>query len=329
LPHDHMNYIVKIDFQPEFEISSDELVRRVKENRIPSTALARRIDSDIWKPLTKYPEFLYLIPPPLPQAPEVLKPRSSENMEKVSAKKKTSILAILSLLCGLISFGGATIFSAIPAIILGHISLRKIRGNSNLKGEALAKSGIILGYLFFIVAAIVIGSITFPAVSKSLKKAKQISDSKQKTTNISLQEVKGKGLDYSFYVPADWIVKHETSGFDSVAALNNEIFGVIIQNSEYNSMSDLVNEVVTKVESQEAYDIKLDGLRHFNGVSWTVVKFKFSRKDQLNDSIFYLLSQNGYTVRLGFTSINTPLEDRMESANQILESFKLPNPIKP
>ena len=61
-----MNYIVKIDFQPEFEISSAELIRRVTENRIPSTALARRIDSDIWKPLTKYPEFLYLIPPPLP-----------------------------------------------------------------------------------------------------------------------------------------------------------------------------------------------------------------------------------------------------------------------
>ena len=61
-----MNYIVKIDFQPEFEISSDELIRRITENRIPSTALARRIDSDIWKPLNKYPEFLYLIPPPLP-----------------------------------------------------------------------------------------------------------------------------------------------------------------------------------------------------------------------------------------------------------------------
>jgi uncharacterized membrane protein YhaH (DUF805 family) len=61
-----MNYIVKIDFQPEFEISSDELIRRITENRIPSTTLARRIDSDIWKPLNKYPEFLYLIPPPLP-----------------------------------------------------------------------------------------------------------------------------------------------------------------------------------------------------------------------------------------------------------------------
>ena len=61
-----MNYIVKIDFQPEFEISSAELIRRVTENRIPSTALARRIDSDIWKPLNKYPEFSFLIPPPLP-----------------------------------------------------------------------------------------------------------------------------------------------------------------------------------------------------------------------------------------------------------------------
>jgi hypothetical protein len=324
-----MNYIVKIDFQPEFEISSDELVRRVKENRIPSTALARRIDSDIWKPLTKYPEFLNLIPPPLPQAPEVLKPRSPEKMEKVSAKKKTSILAILSLVCGLISFGGATMFSAIPAIILGHISLRKIRSNSNLKGEALAKSGIILGYLFLIVTAIVIGSITFPAVSKTLQKAKQLSDSKEKTTNISLQQVKGETLDYSFYVPADWTVKYETAGFDSVAASGKEIFGVIIQDSEYNTMKDLVDEVVSKAKSKGAYDFKLEGLSQINGVSWTLVKFKFSKKDQLNDSIFYLLSQNGYTIRLGFTSINTPVEDRMELANQILESFKLPNSIKP
>lgn len=81
-----MNYIVKIDFQPEFEISSDELIRRVKENRIPSTALARRIDSDIWKPLNKYPEFLYLIPPPLPtmydnekQKAEILVPNQNKS----------------------------------------------------------------------------------------------------------------------------------------------------------------------------------------------------------------------------------------------------------
>ena len=324
-----MNYIVKIDFQPEFEISSDELIRRITENRIPSTALARRIDSDIWKPLNKYPEFSFLTPPPLPQTPEVLKTESPKNMEKVSDKKKTSILAILSLVCGIISYAGATIFSAIPAIVLGHISLRKIRSNSNLKGEALAKSGIILGYLFFVVVAIVMGSSAFPAVSKSLQKAKQLSDSKEKTTNISLQQVRGKTLDYSFYVPADWIVKHETSGFDSVAAVKNEIFSVIIQDSEYNSMSDLVDEVVTKVKSKGAYDIKIEGLIQINGVSWKVVKFKFLKNEQLNDSIFYLLSQNGYTIRLGFTSINTPLEERMESANQILESFKLPNLIKP
>jgi hypothetical protein len=324
-----MNYIVKIDFQPEFEISSDELVRRVKENRIPSTALARRIDSDIWKPLNKYPEFLYLIPPPLPQAPEVLKPRSPENMEKVSAKKKTSILAILSLLCGLISFGGATIFSAIPAIILGHISLRKIRGNSNLKGEALAKSGIILGYLLFVVVAIVIASLAFPAVSKALEKSKQKNTSNLNTTNISLQQVKGKILDYSFYVPEDWKVLHETANFDSVAASKNEIFGVIIQDSEYNSMSELVDEVVNKLKSKGAYDIQLAGLSRINEVDWTVIKFKLLKNERLNDCALYLISQQGITIRLGLTSIHTPLQDRMGLFNQILESFKFPNSTKP
>ena len=83
-----MNYIVKIDFQPELEISSDELIRRVKENRIPSTALARRIDTENWKPLNKYPEFLYLIPPPLPSMYDNEKQKAEI---LVSSKKKSEI----------------------------------------------------------------------------------------------------------------------------------------------------------------------------------------------------------------------------------------------
>ena len=60
------HYFIKIDYQPEFGISGDEVIRRLQENRIPSNALVRNVESKEWKSLTDYPEFLYLTPPPLP-----------------------------------------------------------------------------------------------------------------------------------------------------------------------------------------------------------------------------------------------------------------------
>ena len=324
-----MTYHIKIDYQPEIEINSEDLIRRIKSKEIPSHAMLKSAKEGEWRPLESYPEFSLLTPPPLPQTSEVLKTESPKIAEKVSSNKKTSVLAILSLACGIISFAGATIFSAIPAIILGHISLRKISSNSNLKGKVLARSGIILGYLLFVAVAIVMGSIAFPAVSKSLDKARQITDSKDKKTNSSLQQIKGKGLDYTFYVPSDWKVQFETAGFDSVAASSNEIFGVIIQDSEYDSMSNLVDEVVTKAESKGAYDIQLAGLSRINAVDWTIIRFKHLKNDKVNDCAIYLISQHGVTIRLGLTSNKTPLKDRMELFNQILESFKFPNSINP
>jgi uncharacterized membrane protein YhaH (DUF805 family) len=84
------HYFIKIDYQPEFGISGEELMNRVKENRIPSNALVRKVDSEHWKPLNRYPEFLYLQPPPLPPKPEYKTPeiieQNIENNEKTIPK---------------------------------------------------------------------------------------------------------------------------------------------------------------------------------------------------------------------------------------------------
>lgn len=334
------HYAIKIDYQPEFTISTEELINQIKDNRIPSTALIRKIDSTEWQALSSYPEFLYQTPPPLPQK------NNPENIEKASNKIRVSGLAILSLICGIITCAGGTFYTAIPSIVFGHLSLWKIRKNSNIEGKGLAKAGIIMGYIPFIISFIIILNLAFQSgsktlekgieVSESFKKQKLISDSKTSTKNTNLQQVNGKSLDYTFYVPSNWTVKHETAGFDSVAVSSNsvtasgkEIFGVVIQDSEYNSMNDLVDEVVYNAQSKGAYDFKFEGISEINGVSWTLVKFKFLKNDKLNDCIFYLLTQDGYTIRLCFTSINTPLQDRMELLIQILESFKFKNSIKP
>jgi uncharacterized membrane protein YhaH (DUF805 family) len=61
------HYAIKIDYQPEFTISTEELINQIKDNRIPSTALVRKADTAEWQPLSSYPEFLYQTPPPLPK----------------------------------------------------------------------------------------------------------------------------------------------------------------------------------------------------------------------------------------------------------------------
>ncbi len=61
-------------------------------------------------------------------------------------------LAIASLVCGVLGISPI-------AIILGHISLGKIRGsNGTLKGKGMALTGTILGYAFMVVTILVLAA---------------------------------------------------------------------------------------------------------------------------------------------------------------------------
>ena len=67
--------------------------------------------------------------------------------------------AIASLVLGILSFAACFfIVTGIPAVVCGHIALRKIKRNPDIGGKTLATSGLILGYLanFICVAAVVI-----------------------------------------------------------------------------------------------------------------------------------------------------------------------------
>jgi hypothetical protein len=69
------------------------------------------------------------------------------------------VLGILSIL---IFF----IFAGIPAVILGHMSLAKIRGSKGrLTGDAMARSGLVLGYVSIAFSLLVILTIIVPKVT--------------------------------------------------------------------------------------------------------------------------------------------------------------------
>lgn len=317
-----MHYFVKIDYQPELGLGAEELVRRIKEDRIPANALIRRADSSEWKPLESFPELVYTNPPPIPtETPDIEEDYEKSQINTKSSK--TSILAILSLALSLFAFVGATFFSSMIGIVLGHISLRQIRLKSYLKGRPIAISGIIFGYLYFLIFLITIGFTVIPAITKASEKARdKISNQDSNQSNLS-QKVIGRSLPYSFSVPASWSVKYNTSNFDSVAASDDAIVGVIVQDSEYESMSAFADEVIYKANLNNANNIDVSGPRNINGLHWTIVNHKIQKGEKVFNSKVYLLSQNGYSIRLAFTTVNSPFEEKASLFDEILSSFKI------
>jgi len=73
-------------------------------------------------------------------------------------KRKTSGIAIASLICGLASFVClANVLTGIPAVITGHLALGRIRRAAGaLGGRGLAIAGLILGYTSIVVMTVLL-----------------------------------------------------------------------------------------------------------------------------------------------------------------------------
>ncbi len=62
--------------------------------------------------------------------------------------KKDSVLAIVSLVSGLVAWTFLPLIGAIAAIITGHLAKKEIRDSGNaLNGNGMALAGLILGYV--------------------------------------------------------------------------------------------------------------------------------------------------------------------------------------
>jgi DNA-directed RNA polymerase subunit RPC12/RpoP len=73
----------------------------------------------------------------------------------VQTAQRTSGLAIASLVCSLSSL--VTCVGWLPGIICGHLAKSRIRRNSRLKGQGLATTGLVIGYLILMLEAGTVG----------------------------------------------------------------------------------------------------------------------------------------------------------------------------
>jgi hypothetical protein len=93
-------------------------------------------------------------PPPAGAAPDAPKPAWGAKAAP-PPPKKTSVLAIVALVCSLL--GG---IGAIPGIICGHLARARIARDRSLKGAGLALAGLIISYLSLV---LIIGWFGFGA----------------------------------------------------------------------------------------------------------------------------------------------------------------------
>ena len=77
-------------------------------------------------------------PPPQPAVPQTV--------------PRTPPVAIWSLILAVLSFTCGWLFTAIPAVICGHIARAKIRKSGGaLGGKGIATAGLVLGYIALVV----------------------------------------------------------------------------------------------------------------------------------------------------------------------------------
>lgn len=138
-----------------------------------STQIQAEGDSE-WKPLSAFAEFrdaLAAAPPPTPVGAPPPLPSASAPMPPPSPQRKTSGLAIASLVCGVLGCAGIT---AIAGVILGIIALAKInRSNGRLGGFGLAVAGICVSGFMLITIPIFAG-LMLPALAKAKGKAQAV-----------------------------------------------------------------------------------------------------------------------------------------------------------
>src|SRR5260370_8082772 len=71
----------------------------------------------------------------------------------------------VTVLCGI---------AGIPAIILGHLGLSKIKkSNGQLKGEGLALAGLIMGYFSLVLTLLFVAAIAVPNLTRSRQQANE------------------------------------------------------------------------------------------------------------------------------------------------------------
>ena len=121
-------------------------------------------DTLVWQQGTpNWVKLSTVLPSSAPVAAEVVPPVPSATVEPSATSvpvllenPKTNVLAIVSLVLGILSLFCCGVVLGIGAAVCGHIAIKQIDANPAEGGKGLAKAGLILGYIGIVISAILL-----------------------------------------------------------------------------------------------------------------------------------------------------------------------------
>ena len=182
-----MNYFIQVEGESHGPLTEEQIRSRLSDTSLKKSDLMRREDGAEWMPLSSLAEFT--------DGGQRLPPLSNP-------------MAVASLVLGLVSVWlffsflrdrSAPLFwiTSIPAVVLGHLALRKIGTNfRDVKGGSVAKCGLWLGYLmsfaFPVAAALAIP--TFSKIAERSPQTRAISNCRQIITTLRIYSSDATGI---------------------------------------------------------------------------------------------------------------------------------------
>src|SRR5216117_1554438 len=182
-------------------------------------------------------------PPPPPASPSPIRP-----------VPRTAPAAIWSLVLAVLSFTCGWLFTAIPAVICGHIARSKIRKSSGaLGGKGVATAGLILGYI-----ALVLGIMGIPLL------VSMIQSDRERLHRLSTErkEIASDDGQIKVTVPGLWTKLPELNKQASLQVGNKskEVYLIVINDTK----ADLDNFTLEK-HHQQTRDRTLQKMKNVSG----------------------------------------------------------------
>lgn len=163
----------------EYGPVSGEMLRQwIAERRANAQTQVQADGANEFVALGQLPEFQTALAQAAPTPPPPRPPMPTAAAPAANPGPQSSGMALASLICGIAAFILLPILAAVPAIILGHIALSRIRRDPfGFGGRGQAVAGLVLGYvnLALIPFIAILAGLTLPALAKAKGNAQRIS----------------------------------------------------------------------------------------------------------------------------------------------------------
>ena len=182
--------------------------------------------------------------------------------ESQTPKTKTHGLSIASMVLGILSFVVAGVFSSLPGLILGIISLRKIKKSAGLLvGRGFAITGIVTSSLNLLLYILLIGALLSTFFTSGLHEANpktilengRLANLPVSATNVEANEWSAlfTGMEYLMFKATPEDIEKFIAGSESIKDIEPEFFTAEHQNLPHQDLLNVDPNLITDEEAAE------------------------------------------------------------------------------